>query len=62
MAIPYESKSGNRKEKQYDFYLTVYFLRMAFCKVSTASVYKEGKSLVKSEKVTTVPLKMGIGL
>ena len=29
------------KEKQYDFCLTVYFLRMAFCKVSTVSVYKE---------------------
>ena len=52
MTIPYESKSGNRKERQYDFYLTVYFLRMAFCKVSTVSVHEEGKSLVKSEKVS----------
>ena len=52
MAIPYESKSVNRKEKQYDFCLIVYFLRMAFCKVSTVSVYEEGKSLVKSEKVS----------
>ena len=28
------------KEKQYDFYLTVYFSRMAFCKVSIVSVDK----------------------
>ena len=52
MAIPYESKSGNRKEKQYDLCPTVYFFRMAFCKVSTVSVHEEGKSLVKSEKVS----------
>ena len=51
MAMPCESESGKRKEKQYGFYLTVYFLRMAFCKVSTVSVYKKEKCLLKSRKV-----------
>ena len=39
--MSYELEPGKRKEKQYGFYLTVYFLRMAFCKVSTVSVYKK---------------------
>ena len=43
--MSYESESGKRKERQYDFYLTVYFLRMAFCKVSTVSVYP--KSVIR---------------
>ncbi|CCY03305.1 unknown [Prevotella sp. CAG:924] len=39
--MSYELEPGKRKEKQYGFYLTVYFLRIAFCKVSTVSVYKK---------------------
>ena len=44
------------KERQYDFCLTVYFFRMTFCKVSTVSVYKEKKCLVKSEKAKALDL------
>ena len=50
MMMSYESESGKRKEKQYCFYLTVYFLRMAFCKMSTVSIYKEDKCLPNSRK------------
>lgn len=39
------------KEKLYDFCLTVYFSRMVFCKVSTVSVYREKKFLLKLGKV-----------
>ena len=49
--MSYELESENRKEKQYGLYLTVYFLRMAFRKVSTVSVYKKEKCLLKSRKV-----------
>ena len=49
--MSYESEPEKRKEKQYSFCLTVYFLRMAFCKMSTVSVYKEKKRLPNSRKV-----------
>ena len=51
--MSYELEPGKRKEKQYGFYLTVYFLRMAFRKMSTVSVYKEEKYLLKSGE--TIP-------
>lgn len=38
------SKAVACKERQYDFCLTVYCFRMAFCKVSTVSGHKEKKS------------------